>query len=138
MYAWAPMIPQSLTRPLLVTLSSASEHRHCGYDSAPVPSLSSSHVISFGWFEAFGSADDFYEIGSEAKPDAMTTLLSLPVELLLEITRCSRFSDIYSFTTVNKNLPIKRFHSLVTINATKFLSDLATSPGIKVARRFLT
>jgi hypothetical protein len=84
-------------------------------------------------FEAFGFADDFYELGNEANPDATTTLLSLPVELLLEITQYSRFSDIYSLTTVNKILhavSIKRFYSLVAINATKFLARLAASAGI--------
>jgi hypothetical protein len=84
-------------------------------------------------FEAFGFSDDFYELGNEAKPDATTTLLSLPVELLLEITQYSRFSDIYALTTVNKFLhavSIKRFYSLVAINATKFLSRLAASAGI--------
>lgn len=84
-------------------------------------------------FEAFGFADDFYELGIEAKPDATTTLLSLPVELLLEITQYSRFSDVYALTTVNKLLhavSIKRFYSLVAINATKFLSRLVASEGI--------
>ncbi|KIM26345.1 hypothetical protein M408DRAFT_195816 [Serendipita vermifera MAFF 305830] len=84
-------------------------------------------------FDPFWFTEDFYETAPEARTDANTTIMSLPIELLLEITRYSKFSDIYSLTTVNKILhavAIERFYSVVAIKPKHFLSRVESSPGI--------
>lgn len=82
---------------------------------------------------AFDFSEDFYEEPAEARPDANTTLLSLPTEILLEITQYCKFADIYSLTTVNRILhavSIERFYSVVAINTHRIISTLINSPGI--------
>jgi hypothetical protein len=58
----------------------------------------------------------------EARPEAQTTLASLPAELLLDITEYLKYGEVYTLMTVNRLLhavALQRFYANVHVNTRK-------------------